>query len=231
MLSAALISDIFIPYIQDTSTLLCLALPANGDLDRDGLPLISRLTVLSAIHCSTGLTLDTSEVFCIYQTWTSVFAMRVMFCLLKPWWGCWWGRRRRVFNVGLCSQVELTEWWEGRVRQAHSRPYPLSSFMATVLNGVCTSITKSSHSEPSGWLKGKRGVGESGMNVCCASKEQSFLLIFQHLSFTGQKPGPQSDLWNLFTIMVSKHSWVVVFPWFLGGKEKKTLVSTRVKIH
>lgn len=56
-------SDIFVPYIHDTSTLLRLALPANGDLDRDGLPLISHLTVLSAIHCSTGLTLDTSEVY------------------------------------------------------------------------------------------------------------------------------------------------------------------------
>ncbi|MEQ2168888.1 hypothetical protein GOODEAATRI_019283, partial [Goodea atripinnis] len=43
--------------------MLRLALPANGDLDRDGLPLISRLTVLSAIHCSTGFTLNASEVY------------------------------------------------------------------------------------------------------------------------------------------------------------------------
>lgn len=55
--------DMSLPHIHDASAMLRLALPANGDLDRDGLPLISRLTVLSAIHCSTGFTLDASEVY------------------------------------------------------------------------------------------------------------------------------------------------------------------------
>lgn len=53
------------------------------------------------------------------------------------------------FNVGLCSQVELMGRWSGRVRRAHSRPYPFVCFMATVLNGAWTSITASCHSEPS----------------------------------------------------------------------------------
>lgn len=50
-------------YVYDPSAALRLALPANGDLHRGGMPLISRLTVLSTIHCSTGFTLDTSEVY------------------------------------------------------------------------------------------------------------------------------------------------------------------------
>lgn len=57
------------------------ALPANGNLDGDGLPFISRLTVLSTIHCSAGFTLNTSEVYLsdIYHASTRVFAMLVMF--------------------------------------------------------------------------------------------------------------------------------------------------------
>lgn len=75
-------------YIYDPAAVLRLALPANGDLDRDGLPLISRLTVLSAIHCSTGFTLDTSEVYLsdINQRLRNARHVR----LPKPWWRRWW---------------------------------------------------------------------------------------------------------------------------------------------
>lgn len=62
----------FLPHIHDAPAVLRLALPANGDLDRDGLPLISRLTVLSAIHCSTGFTLDASEVDVSDMNWRHV---------------------------------------------------------------------------------------------------------------------------------------------------------------
>lgn len=57
------------------------ALPANGNLDGDGVPFISRLTVLSTIHCSAGFTLNTSEVCLsdIYHTSTRVSATLVMF--------------------------------------------------------------------------------------------------------------------------------------------------------
>lgn len=57
------------------------ALPANGNLDGDGVPFISRLTVLSTIHCSAGFTLNTSEVYLsdIYHTSTRVSATLVMF--------------------------------------------------------------------------------------------------------------------------------------------------------
>lgn len=57
------------------------ALPANGNLDGDDLPVISRLTVLSTIHCSAGFTLNTTEVYlsCIYHTSTRVSATLVMF--------------------------------------------------------------------------------------------------------------------------------------------------------
>lgn len=42
------------------------ALPANRNLDGDGLPFLSGLTVLSTIHCSAGFTLNTSEVYLSY---------------------------------------------------------------------------------------------------------------------------------------------------------------------
>lgn len=74
---------IFLPYVHDPSTMLCLALPANGDLDRDGLPLISCLAVLSAIHCSAGFTLDTSEVYISDINQCLRNARHV--CLPKPW--------------------------------------------------------------------------------------------------------------------------------------------------
>lgn len=130
--------------------MLCLALPTNGDLDRDGLPLISRLTVLSAIHCSTGFTLNTSEVYLsdINQCLRNERHVR----LLKPWWRWEGGENGWGCRIMLQCGTPLSGGADGvvgRVRRAHDRPYPLSCFMATVLNGVWTSITASCRSEPS----------------------------------------------------------------------------------
>lgn len=119
----------------------------------------------------------------MYQTSTSVSTMNVMF-VFQSRDGGGGGRVGKMgraaglcFSVGLCSQVELMGRWEvGGVRQAHDRPYPLSSFMATVLNGAWTSITASWHSESSDsgrcWLK-RWG---SGFSVHCAFTKKSFVI-------------------------------------------------------
>lgn len=167
--------------------MLRLALPANGDLDRDGLPLISRLTVLSAIHCSTGFTLDTSEVYISDINQRLRNARHVP----KPWWRRWWRRVSEMgraaglrLNVGLSSRVELTGWW-GRVRRAHSRAYPLSCFMATVLNGAWTFITASCHSEPSD--SGRCRPKLSHRAVRCAFTRSSFIINLS--PFVSRRPG------------------------------------------
>lgn len=179
-----------LPHIYDPTAVLHLALPANGDLDRDGLPLISRLAVLSAIHCSTGFTLDTSEVYLSYINQCLRNARHVP----KPWWwrrrwweGCGDGKSCRM-NVALGVGG-----WSGRVRRAHSRPYPLSCFMATVLNGVWTSITASCQSEPSD--SGRCWLEKLCQESACAvlSRESLLLLIFYHLSSAAQDIIPQSD--------------------------------------
>lgn len=78
------VDELFLPYVYDPSTMHPLALPADGDLDRDGLPLISHLTVLSAIHCSTGFTHDTSEGYISDINQRLRNARHV--CLPMPWW-------------------------------------------------------------------------------------------------------------------------------------------------
>lgn len=215
-----------LPYVYDHTAVLRHALPANGDLDRDGLPLISRLTVLSAIHCSAGFTLDTSEVYIsdINQRLRNARHVR----LPKPWWWWWWRE-----EGGLWRRVELLECgnllsggadgvggWLGRVRRAHSRPYPLSCFMTTLLNGAWTSITASCHSEPSdsGRCQPKKSSQESALAVL--SQESLLLLIRDHLSSAAQDTVPQSDELSEFNILDPKHSWVVVFPWFLWGENR-----------
>lgn len=163
------------------------ALPANGDLDRNGLPLISRLIVLSAIHCSTGFTLDTSEVYLSYINQCRRNARHVP----KPWWRRWWWEG---CGDGKSCRMKVGLWvggWRGRVRGDHSRPYPLSCFMATVLNGTRTSITASRHSEPS-------DSGRCRQKSCVDSRrelsqERLLSLTFDHLSSTAQDTAPQSD--------------------------------------
>lgn len=109
----------------------------------------------------------------------------------------------------------------GRARGDHSRPYPLSCFMATVLNGTRTSITASRHSEPSdsGRCRQKSCV-DSRQKL---SQERLLSLTSDHLSSTAQDTVPQSDTFN---ISGAKRGWVVVFPWFLCGQDaEKSLVS------
>lgn len=79
----------------------------------------------------------------------------------------------------------------GRVRRAHGRPYPLSCFMATVLNGGWTSITAARHSEPSdsGGEK-EEGWGVGVRNRLCVEGRVALLLIFHHLSLTAQNRLP-----------------------------------------
>lgn len=137
----------------------------------------------------------------IYHTSTSVFAMHVMFVFQSRGgggggWVAEVGRAAGLcFNVGLCSQVELMGWWvvgwPGRVRRAHGRPYPLSCFMATVLNGAWTSITASRHSEPSDSEKMLAEKVRIGSFVL--SGESLLSLILHHLSFAAQDTVPQSN--------------------------------------
>lgn len=106
----------------------------------------------------------------------------------ETWWeGCGDGKSCRM-NVGLGVGG-----WSGRVRRAHSRPYPLSCFMATVLNGVWTSITASCQSEPSD--SGRCWLEKLCQESACAvlSRESLLLLIFYHLSSAAQDIIPQSD--------------------------------------
>ena len=134
---------------------------------------------------------------------------------------------------GLWRRVELLErgnllsggadgvgGWLGRVRRAHGRPYPLSCFMTTVLNGAWTSITASCHSEPSdsGRCQPKKSSQESARAVL--SQESLLLLIRDHLSSAAQDTVPQSDELSEFNILDPKRSWVVVFPWFLWGENR-----------
>lgn len=79
----------------------------------------------------------------------------------------------------------------GRVRRAHGRPYPLSCFMAMVLNGGWTSITAARHSEPSdsGGEK-EEGWGVGVRNRLCVEGRVALLLIFHHLSLTAQNRLP-----------------------------------------
>lgn len=115
----------------------------------------------------------------IYHTSTSVFVTLVMF-QSRGWRRRWWeGRGDGRMNVGLGV---------GGVRRAHSRPYPLSCFMATVLNGACTSITASRHSEPSD--SGRRRLKTSRAVL---SQGSLSLLLFYHLSSAAQDIVPQSD--------------------------------------
>lgn len=140
---------IYIPYIHDPSAELRLTLPANGDLDRDGLPLVSHLTVLSAIHCSTGFTLDTSEghISDINQCHFSSSKAVVVEVEEEAAGGVEKVGGASRFNVGLRGALG---WSSGRVGwgQAHGRPYPLSCFMATGLNGAWNSISASCRWEP-----------------------------------------------------------------------------------
>jgi len=174
-------NEIFLPYIQDPSAALRPALPAYGYLDRNGLPLIPRLTVLSAIHCSTGFALDTTEVYISDINQCLCNARHVPKVVVEVVVG---GLRRKggrgvaarlCYNVGLCSLLEQKGYWAGRVRRAHSRPYPLSCFMATVLNGTWTSINVSCRSEPSNsgrcQLKGMGWDGGVGWDVGAAIKK------------------------------------------------------------
>lgn len=65
--------------------MLPLALPANGNLDRNSLPLVSHFTVLSAIHCSTGFTLDTAEGYLSYIKHCLSFQCTSCFVCPVPW--------------------------------------------------------------------------------------------------------------------------------------------------
>lgn len=69
------------PDVRHAGPVLRPALPANGNLDGDGLPIVSRLAVLSSIHCSAGFALNTSEVDLsyIYHTSSRGSATLVMF--------------------------------------------------------------------------------------------------------------------------------------------------------
>lgn len=142
------------------------------------------------------LVLRSTPQRCTYQTWTSV-----MFRLPKPWWRgrCWEGRIAAwKWGSRGGSLAELTGRWEGRVRRAHSWPYPLSCILATALNGVTTSITVSCHSEPSDWLEGRgRGSG-----LPSSSKVKSSILKFSTLvHFPGKTPSETfSGFWFPITV-------------------------------
>lgn len=164
----------------------CLSSPASQSFPPFIAPLVLRLTPQRYM----------------YQTWTSVFAMCIMFCLLKPWGllGGW------AFASTWDSALRWSWWGGGRVvRQAHNKPYPLTCFMATVLNEVWTSIAESCCSEPSDWLKNGR-VGDQEWMCAVLTKNSLFQLILQHLS-TDQKPVPQLYMGSQFTILVPKNSW------------------------
>lgn len=109
----------------------------------------------------------------IYHTSTSVSAKHFMFVFQCR------GGGGRVEEMGGTANYAST-WdkapakgvggWSGRVRRAHGKPYPLSCFMATVLNGAWTSIIAASHSEPSVTLPIKTEDQEC---VCAVLSQES----------------------------------------------------------
>lgn len=135
----------------------CLSSPASQSFPPFIAPLVLRSTPRRYFH----------------QTSNGVSAMRIMFRLPKPRWGMWREGLRR--KAGPRGYVSTWNWWAGRVRRAHGRPYP-----ATLLNGAWTSITEPGHSQPSGleissW--GGRGRGQEG-EVVCAFQGKSFMILF-----------------------------------------------------
>ncbi len=99
--------------------------------------------------------------------------------------GLWrWMRLHGFASMwGLCSQGALMGWWvggwSGRVRRAHSRPYPLSCLMVTVLNGMWTPITASCRSEPSDpercWLQ--KVTSEVGVRCAFTGRTWTICLL------------------------------------------------------
>lgn len=165
--------------------MLRLALPANGDLDRDGLPLISCLTVLSAIHCSTGFTLDTSEVYIsdINQCLRNARHVR----LPKPWWRWWegWGDG----DYASAWDSLRWSWWGGgwvggRVGWGELTTDPtlwaaswLQCWTAHGLPLLHLVIQSHPTREDAGWK------GEDQELACALlSRESPILLVFYHLS-------------------------------------------------
>lgn len=98
-------------------------------------------------------------------------------------------------------------WWgggrSGRVRQAHDRPYPLSCFMATVLNGITPSLhlVTQSHQTQRCLLK-RWGLGFN-------FTRKSFM---NNLSFAAQNTVPQPDTQIVFNMLVPKQYWGEALP-------------------
>lgn len=170
----------------------------------------------------------------IYQTSTSVFAMHVMF-VFQSRGGGGGGRAQRGrgggggwvrdaglrFNAGLCSRVEpngVVDEWGGRVgwgeltagptlwaaswrRRWTARGLPLLHLVAQS-HPTREDAAEAEEERVGSWVCfGRRGGGESFIASCSPF-------------------GIPSLSQDEFNILVPKRSWVVVFPWFLWGKNE-----------
>lgn len=111
------------PDVHNPAPMLRPALPANRNLDGDGLPFLSGLTVLSTIHCSAGFTLNTSEVYLSYINQTLRHARHV------PSGGGGGGgglrRREELRDQGRCRGGRVGVGGGGRAGSQRTLPFQL----------------------------------------------------------------------------------------------------------